>query len=101
MSQSLKKVFIIEDSSEKKLGEIIFFPQEKEFKINIDFLPEKEKIERLLNGFLENGIKNLGNVVLIKPVKSDHPLFLTAVENFLARMGYTAVLEKVENEIKT
>ncbi len=42
----------------------------------------------MLNKFFKQGIRDLGEVILKEPIKSDNPLFLREVQNQLAIRGY-------------
>lgn len=82
------KILIVENLFGQKLGEITFLPEKKEFTMSIFSDLEKEKIERLLEKYLKYGIRNLGPVILEKPIRSDNPLFFQETLNQLAKNGY-------------
>jgi len=86
--------FIIKDIEGKELGEIIF--SKKKFDVKVPFPKEKEKLEKLLNSFLKEGIRDLGEVILTesKSIRSNHPLFFQEVGNQLAKRGYVPIRNK-------
>ena len=87
----MTKTFILKNRENKELGEISY--SEHGFRVDISPVKEKEEIEGLLNEFLKEGIRNLGEVILKDPIMPGDPLFLGEVQNQLARRGYI-MLEK-------
>ncbi|MBZ1348151.1 MAG: hypothetical protein KYQ20_00005 [Candidatus Nealsonbacteria bacterium] len=83
------KSFIIKDIFDRRLGEISY--SEDGFKVDISSVKEKSKIEGMLNEFFKQGIRNLGEVILEEPIKSDNPLFLKEVWLQLATRGYRLI----------
>ena len=80
------KKFVVQDSSGKELGEIIY--SKGKFELNIALEKEKKELRELLNSYLEKGISDLGEVILKEPIKFNDPLFLNEVQNQLARKRY-------------
>jgi hypothetical protein len=90
--------FIVKNYQGEYLGEITFLPKEKKFEFK-KFLPEEEKIvSSLLDKYLKEGIKNLGEVILEKPITLSHPRFLSALRYDLIKKGYI-LLEKNKHAI--
>lgn len=87
----MNKTFIIKNRDRKKLGEITY--SRKKFRVNVASPGEKERLEELLDAYLK-GIRDLGEVILDKPIKPDDPLFLNEVRNQLARRGYLLIEKK-------
>ena len=85
----MTKAFILKNRRGEEIGEIIF--SNERFEVKISSHEEKEKLEKLLNSFTKNGIKDLGEVILEKPIKTDDPLFFNETRNQLARKGYILI----------
>lgn len=85
----MTKTFLIKDRSGKKLGEIIYL--KREFRVNVLFEEVKEELEKLLKKFSREGISNLGEIILDKPIKAGDPLFLKEIQNQLAKKGYILI----------
>ena len=83
------KAFILKNRRGEEIGEIIF--SNKRFEVKVFFKEEKEKLEKLLDTFAKNGIKDLGEVILEKPIKTNDPLFFNETRNQLARRGYILI----------
>ena len=92
----MSKTFLIQNNYGKNLGEITYLP--KRFKVSVSSPQEKKQLEDLLNKFLKEGIRNLGEVILKEPIKPGDPLFLNEVRNQLARRGYI-MIEKKKSKI--
>ena len=80
------KAFILKNRRGEKIGEIIF--SNKRFEVKVSLKEEKEKLEKLLDFFAKNGISDLGEVILKKPIKINDPLFFNEIRNQLAKRGY-------------
>jgi hypothetical protein len=80
------KAFILKNRRGEKIGEIIF--SNKRFEVKVSLKEEKEKFEKLLDFFAKNGISDLGEVILKKPIKINDPLFFNEIRNQLAKRGY-------------
>ncbi len=80
------KAFILKNRRGEEIGEIIF--SNKRFEVKVSFKKEKEKLEKLLNSFAQQGIRDLGEVILKQPIKIKDSLFFNEVRNQLARRGY-------------
>ena len=96
----MTKIFEIqikENNKRKKIGEIIYFKSQKTFKINVSPIEKKKELGKLFNEFLKQGIGHSGNMFLDKPIISDDPLFLMAVQNELFVKGY-GMFEKNKGE---
>ena len=85
----MKKAFILKNRRGENLGEVIF--SQDKFDVNISSRVEKEKIEKLLNFFAKQGIRDLGEVILKKPIKIKDSLFFNELGNQLARKGYILI----------
>ncbi len=88
----MTKTFILKNQKKKKIGEISY--SKNEFKIDIFSIKEKKKIENLLNKFLKQGFRDLGEIILKDPIKPGDHLFLNETKNQLARKGYI-LIEKI------
>ena len=88
----MPKNFLIQNRRGEDLGEIIY--SRGKFKVNVFLAEEKKRLEELLNEFLKDGIRFLGEVVLKEPIKPGDPLFLNEVGNQLARRGYILIEKK-------
>lgn len=86
----MSQVFILKNREKENMGEISY----SETGFQVDIFSKKEEIENLLNGFFREGIYNLGEVILNKPIMPVDPLFLPEVQNQLARMGYILIEKK-------
>ena len=84
--------FIVKNRYGKKLGELIF--SKKKFTVKITFPEDRKNLEELLSTSVKEGIRNLGEVVLDKPLKLGDPLFFKALEDLLIRKGYLVVVKK-------
>lgn len=91
------KIFNIKDLSGKELGKITYLSEEKKFKIDFFSNDEAEKMTLLLEEYLSQGIKLIGDIYLNEPIKPDNPLFLPSAEEQLSRMGYMVTYEKFDN----
>lgn len=85
----MAKTFVLKNRIGEEIGEIIF--SNKEFNVKVFFKKEKEKLEKLLNSFAKNGIRDLGEVILEKPIKINYPLFFNETRNQLAKRGYILI----------
>lgn len=85
---SNSKTFLITDIFGKNLGEITLFFKEKKFEVRIPFLKEKEKVEALLKQYFKEGISDLGEVILKKPIDITNSLFELALQKKLRGDGF-------------
>lgn len=85
----MSQVFILKDIEGRDLGEIIY--SQNGFQVNIIFEKEKNEMEKLLNKFFKEGIFDLGEVFLEKPILPQDPLFLNEIKNQLAEKGYIMI----------
>ena len=83
----MKKTFIVKNLRGKDIGKIIF--SDNKFQVDIADKKNQEKIQVLLNSFIEKGIYDLGEVILKNPIKLSDFLFFDEIQNQLARRGYT------------
>ena len=85
----MEKVFLIKNRFKKNLGRIIY--SRGKFKVEVFLKEDQEFLEELLNRLVKEGIVDLGEIILKKPIKLGHPLFLNEVRNQLARRGYILI----------
>lgn len=85
----MAKTFIINNELQKKLGEIIF--SAGGFTVKISAAAAKRELKEMLGRFSREGIYDLGEVILKKPIKPSDPLFLGEVRNQLGRRGYLMI----------
>jgi hypothetical protein len=88
----MNKAFVLKDINNKKLGEIFY--SSKKIRIDIPSGKEKREIAVLLHKFLKEGVRDLGEVILDKPIKPGDPLFLREVQNQLGQRGYILIEQK-------
>ena len=85
----MEKTFFVKNLRGEDIGKIIF--SDNKFQVDIADKKNQEKIQILLNSFLEQGIYDLGEVILKNPIKSGDPLFFQEIQNQLARRGYAPI----------
>ncbi len=85
----MEKKFILKNRNNEEIGEVIF--SENNFQVNVESEEKQIELEALLNFFVEQGISDLGEIILENPIKLDDPLFFDEIKNQLARKGYILI----------